>query len=179
MAACDKCSFDYFQVIAEFYNDAKSLAFFLSHSVLPSEIICPHCFSNCNYREDQSVWRCRKSSVVPKSKKRRFCGFSVSDYKGSFLDHTYIAPWKVLLFINQRRSKGKSCIYYYFLFYCVLFLVFPVHRDLDLIVLSSESRFILVGGGGGGSPPKIFSIYSFFFGGGGRGGCNLFLVYIP
>ena len=25
MAACDKCSFDYFQVIAEFYNnDAKS-----------------------------------------------------------------------------------------------------------------------------------------------------------
>ena len=82
MAACDKCSFDYIQVIAEFYNnDAKSLAFFRSHSVLPSEIICPHSFS--------------------KSKKRRFCGFSVSDYKGSFLDHTYIEPWKVLLFINH------------------------------------------------------------------------------
>ena len=43
MAACDKCSFDYFQVIAEFYNnDAKSLVFFRPHSVLPSEIICPH-----------------------------------------------------------------------------------------------------------------------------------------
>ena len=37
MAACDKCSFDYFQVIAEFYNDAKSLSFLRSHSVLPSE----------------------------------------------------------------------------------------------------------------------------------------------
>ena len=97
MAACDKCSFcsfDYYQVIAEFYNnDAKSLAFFRSHSVLPAEIICPHCFSNCNYREDQSVWHCRKSSVVPKSKKRRFCGFSVSDYKGTFLDNSNIAPW--------------------------------------------------------------------------------------
>ena len=43
MAACDKCSFDYFQVIAEFYNnDTKSLAFLRSHRVLPSEIICPH-----------------------------------------------------------------------------------------------------------------------------------------
>ena len=107
MAACDKYSFHYFQVIAEFYNnDAKSLAFFRSHSVLPSEVICPHCLSQCNYREDQSVWRCRKSSVVPKSKKRRFCGFSVSDYKGSFLDHTCSK--------QQRRSKGKSCIYYSF-----------------------------------------------------------------
>ena len=46
MAACDKCSFDYFQVIAEFYNnDANSLAFFRSHSVLSSEIICPHCLA--------------------------------------------------------------------------------------------------------------------------------------
>ena len=45
MAACDKCSFDYFLVIAEFYNnDAKSLAFLRSHSVLSSEIICPHFF---------------------------------------------------------------------------------------------------------------------------------------
>ena len=47
MAAFDKCSFDHFLdlVIAEFHNnDAKSLAFFRSHSVLSSEIICPHSF---------------------------------------------------------------------------------------------------------------------------------------
>ena len=103
-AACDKYSFHYFQVIAEFYNDAKSLAFLRSHSVLPSEIICPHCSSQCNYHEDQRVWRCRKSSVIPKTKKRRYCDFSVSDSKGTFLDHSYIAPWKVLLFINHFLS---------------------------------------------------------------------------
>ena len=46
MAACDKCSFDHFQIIAEFYNnDGKSLSFLRSHSVLPSEIICQHCSS--------------------------------------------------------------------------------------------------------------------------------------
>ena len=58
MAACDKCSFDYFQVIAEFYNnDTKSLSFLRSHSVLPSEIICPHCSSesSCGRGEDGPV----------------------------------------------------------------------------------------------------------------------------
>ena len=62
MAACDKCSLDYFQVIAEFYNKTtKSLSFLRSHCILPSEIICPHCTSKCTYREDQRIWRCRKS----------------------------------------------------------------------------------------------------------------------
>ena len=92
MAACDKCSFDYFQVIAEFYNnDAKSLSF-----------------------------------------------------------------------LRSRRSKGKSCIYYYFLFYSVLFLVFPVHLHLDLIVLWSESRLILGGGGGVEGGDIDFFIINFF-----------------
>ena len=105
MAPCDKCSLDYFQAIAEFYNnDARALTYLRDHSVLPSEVICPHCSSQCSYREDQRVWRCRKSSVIPKSSKRRRCGFSVSDSKGTFLDHTYIAPWKVLLFINHFLS---------------------------------------------------------------------------
>ena len=97
MAACDKCSFNYFHVISEFYdNDAKPLSFLRSHSVLSSEIICPYCFSQCNYREDQSVWRCRKSSVIPKTKKRRFCDFS-----------SYIAQWKVLLFINHEVAETE------------------------------------------------------------------------
>ena len=137
MAACDKCSFDYFQVIPEFYNnDAKSLAFLRSHSVLPSEIICPHC-SQCNYREDQRVRRCRKSSVIPKTKKQRYCDFSVSDSKGTFLDHSYIASWKVLLFINQFLSHlwdhrtVVSC----------LNISYPPHYLTKLII------------GGGGAPP--------------------------
>ena len=44
---------------------------------------------------------------IPKSKKQRFCGFSVSDYNGTFLDHTYIAPWKVLLFINHEVAETE------------------------------------------------------------------------
>ena len=77
MAACDNCSFDYFQVIAEFYNNhAKSLSFLRSHSVSPSEIICPHCSFKCIYREDQRI--------------RQYCDFSVSDSKGTFLDHTEV-----------------------------------------------------------------------------------------
>ena len=37
---------------------------------------------------------------VPKTKRRRYCGFSVSDFKGTYLDKSKIPPWKVLLFIN-------------------------------------------------------------------------------
>ena len=71
MAPCDKCSLDYFQAIAEFYNnDARALTYLRDHSVLPSEVICQHCSSQCSYREDQRVWRCRKSSVIPKSTKK-------------------------------------------------------------------------------------------------------------
>ena len=93
MAPCDKCSLDYFQAIAEFYNnEARALTYLRDHSVLPSEVICPDCSSQCSYREDQRVWRCRKSSVIPKSSKRRRCGY------------TYIAPWKVLLYINHFLS---------------------------------------------------------------------------
>ena len=116
MAACDKCSFDYFQVIAEFYKIV--------------------------------IRRCSK---------------------------------------QQRRSKGKSCIYYsFFLFYCVLFRVFSVHLDLDLIVLSSESRFMSVCPGGGGSPPQILVLILFFIWGGGGWGVLppkkkffIYLVKIP
>ena len=102
MASCDKCSLDYFQVSAEFYNnDPKSLSFLQSHCVLPSEAICSHCSSKCTYREDQYIWRCRKSTIIPKTKKRSFCDFSVSDSKGTFIAHTYIPPWKILLFIKH------------------------------------------------------------------------------
>ena len=73
-----------FQVIAEFYNkNAKSLSFSRSHSVLPSEIICPHFSSQCNYREYQRVWRCRKTSVISKTKKRQYWDFFVFDSKGT------------------------------------------------------------------------------------------------
>ena len=171
MAACDKCSFDYFQVIAEFYNnDAKSLSFLRSHSVSPSEIICPHCSSQCSYREDQRVWRCRKSSVIPKTKKRRYCDFSVSDSKGTFLDHSYIAPWKVLLVRSSRDGVKVRAVFIIiiFFFYCVLFLFFPVHLHLDLIVLLRESRLILGWGGGGGgggrASPLSFFIKLIFWG---------------
>ena len=107
VAACDKCSLGYFQVIAEFYNnDTKSLSFPRFHCVLASEVIHPHCNSKCTYCEDQRIWRYRKSrsSVIPSRD-----GVKV-------------------------RAVGLFIIYFFF-FYSVLFLVFPVHLDL-------ESRFI-------------------------------------
>ena len=46
----------------------------------------------------------------------------------------------------------------------MLFLVFPVHLHLDLIILLSESRFSFVGGGGG-HPPLIVYVFILFLGG--------------
>ena len=134
MAACDKCSLDYFQVIVEFYsNDTKSLSFLRSHCVLPSEVICPYCTSKCTYHENQHIWRCRKSSVIP-------------------------TP-------SQDGEKVRA-VFIIIFFYSVLFLVFLVHLELDLIVLLSESGFILVFFGGEcpppPPPPPHFYIYIFF-----------------
>ena len=50
------------------------------------------------------IWRCRKSTVIPKTKKRRYCDFSTSDQKGTFLHNCYIPAWKILIFINHFLS---------------------------------------------------------------------------
>lgn len=43
-------------------------------------------------------------TVVAKTKKRRNCGFTVGEYKGSFLQNMKLPPWKILL-ANYWLSK--------------------------------------------------------------------------
>ena len=59
-----------------------------------------HCNWLCTYRKDKKLWHCRKSVVMPISKKRRVCSYTISDFKWSFfLDSAYILPWKIVLFV--------------------------------------------------------------------------------
>lgn len=105
-AACDGCAFNYFACIAKFYNnDEGSLEFLRSHGVLPSLVTCPECGNSCSLSEKQQVWRCTHTTLAPRSKKRRSCDFSVSDYQDTFLGNTSLSPWKVVLFINHWLSK--------------------------------------------------------------------------
>ena len=99
---CSGCQFDFLEFNSKFYNkDLDSVRFFRDHSVLPLEVKCPRCDSQCVFREDQGIWRCCSSVKVPKIKKRKLCGFSVSERTGTFLERCRIAPWKLLLFINH------------------------------------------------------------------------------
>ena len=65
---------------------------------------CPKCSKDCELREDRNLWPCTGYVQVPKKKKRTYCGYSVSDFKGSFLCGTHIPPWKIVLFINHYLS---------------------------------------------------------------------------
>lgn len=52
------------------------------------------------------MWVCCRTYYPPKSKKKRKrCDFSVSDFKGTFLDNVHIHTWKVLCFINKWCDK--------------------------------------------------------------------------
>lgn len=45
------------------------------------------------------------SFKIEKKKKRRYCNFTTSDYKGTFLQDCRIPPWKIILFVNHWLSK--------------------------------------------------------------------------
>lgn len=88
--------------IPEFLNNNKAAVDYLrSLNVLPKLVKCPMCMKDCSLREDQQIWRCRQSYQVPKTKKRRPCVFSVSDYRDTFLHHVNLPPWKVVLFVSH------------------------------------------------------------------------------
>lgn len=44
--------------------------------------------------------------MVPKTKKRRYCNFTIGDYKGTFLQDAKLPPWKVILFTNHWLSSN-------------------------------------------------------------------------
>ena len=97
MDLCEECSIEQWRVISRYFeNDNAAVECLRAHGVLPLDVKCPNCGNSCNYREDQHTWRCNKSVKDPKKKKRRLCNYSVSDYKGTFLDKCHVAPWKIL-----------------------------------------------------------------------------------
>ncbi|RUS71462.1 hypothetical protein EGW08_020777 [Elysia chlorotica] len=106
MATCAHCSLDYFTAISKFFNNQEaSLEFLRDHGVIPKDLKCPKCGGSCTFREEDHLWRCRASFPIPKSKKRRLCNFSSSDYKGTFLSGSNIPAWKIVCFVNHFISK--------------------------------------------------------------------------
>ncbi len=106
---CSTCSLIEYALINKMYEDDKeALKILRDHGVLPSQVVCVTCGRDCIYREDRKQWRCTGSYVIPKTKKRRLCNFSTSDYKGTFLENTQLKPWQVVCFVNLWVRKHFS-----------------------------------------------------------------------
>ena len=59
---CDGCEFNYFQLIANFFeNDNHSITVLCQHGVLPNSVKCPKCNKLCLLRQDKWQWRCTGS----------------------------------------------------------------------------------------------------------------------
>ncbi|GFS21273.1 hypothetical protein ElyMa_003334700 [Elysia marginata] len=109
MATCSSCESNYFKIIATFYGDnSRALDYLISHGVISSgssRIPCPKCGTFLSFREQDHLFICRSTFTVPKTKKRRNCGFSASQFKGSFLSNCHFAPWKLVLLVNHYLSR--------------------------------------------------------------------------
>ncbi|XP_076057630.1 male abnormal protein mab-31-like isoform X2 [Oratosquilla oratoria] len=91
------------------YKDNKSSVQFLrEHGVLPCRVNCPRCNRPCWFREDRHTWVCNNSIAQAKKKKKKQCTYSVSDYKGTFLERSHIQPWQLVCFINKWVLKNFS-----------------------------------------------------------------------
>ena len=99
MSTCAGCVNFYWDAIKEFHkDDTKSLELLRSHSVLPREVKCPRCDSECVLNE-QGIFCCYHSVKLPKKGRRKRCGFSVSQFSGTFLGRTRISPSKIVCFV--------------------------------------------------------------------------------
>ncbi|GFR61314.1 hypothetical protein ElyMa_003553900 [Elysia marginata] len=109
MATCSSCESNYFKIIATFYGDnSRALDYLISHGVISSgssRIPCPKCGTFLSFREQDHLFICRSTFTIPKTKKRRNCGFSASQFKGSFLSNCHFAPWKLVLLVNHYLSR--------------------------------------------------------------------------
>ena len=110
---CETCKLGPYRFHHEFVdNDDKALDFLRTHGVLPRGVQCPHCGKACTLDRINHRWRCRSSFTVRAtkvSKKRRVqCTYTVSDYKGTFLERSCSSPWQILVFTNQFLLKSWS-----------------------------------------------------------------------
>ena len=107
---CTGCELSTWLVTARFHgeipgNSSSAIEFFRVHGVLPQAVDCPWCKQPCLLKEDKNIWYCPQHTKTSKSKKRKICNFTVSDFKGTFLANALIEPWKVLLFISHWLDK--------------------------------------------------------------------------
>ena len=103
---CNGCDYDSWRFIKIFHSDSDNFIDYLqAHSVLPTSVSCPNCQSVCRYRKDRHSFVCGQWIAVAKTKRRRQCNYSVSLYKGTFLDKTHLPPWEIALFINHWLDK--------------------------------------------------------------------------
>lgn len=103
---CDGCTYNCWKFIKEFYlDDEAAITFLRNHGVLPLEVQCPYCEVPCTYREDRHSWYCGRWTKIAKTKKRRQCNFTTSDYKGTFLDGTHLKPSEIVCFVNHWLKK--------------------------------------------------------------------------
>ncbi|XP_063613495.1 uncharacterized protein LOC134786772 [Penaeus indicus] len=103
---CLGCECNYFEFIQKFYKDNEaSIAYLRDHGVLPLGVSCPRCNKPCHYRAERHTWYCGAYRKIAKTKRRKQCYFSVSDFKGSFLSGAKIEPYKVICFANHWLSK--------------------------------------------------------------------------
>ena len=106
---CQGCDTTDFEIIQRcLRRDEPALRLLREHGCLPFSCKCPKCDRDMLYYEAKNMWRCHGSTAVPGSRKKRRCGFKVSDYKGTFLNKVKIPPWKVLLFANSWLRKYYS-----------------------------------------------------------------------
>lgn len=103
---CAGCDIPSWQVISRFHGDVDdnqqaAIKFFREHGVLPQKVLCERCKIPCRWRERCHMWYCCQYRQFHRQKKKRMCNFTVSDYKGTFLEGAHLPPWKILLFINH------------------------------------------------------------------------------
>ena len=99
-SVCDACTSVPGRIFQKcFENNEASVEFLRAHDVLPQSVQCPRCKKECIFREDKHLWRCTGSYVIPKTKKRRLCNYTVSDYHGTFLERIKLQPWQIVIFV--------------------------------------------------------------------------------
>ena len=106
MSCTSVCKLGFLRGIKRFLDDdEESLNFLRQHGVIPYQVKCPRCKEDC-VLTDRGLFRCNRKIVKPKTKKRKLCGFSVSQFKGTFLSQARIKPSKLLVFICYFLSKN-------------------------------------------------------------------------
>ena len=87
---CANCFVNYRDFIVHYYGHVdRIIKYCQDHGVIKSECYCPHCNSKCRIDINKKAFRCDKSYVANKKKRKR-CNFKVSICKGTWFDNSHI-----------------------------------------------------------------------------------------